>query len=82
VRNLSFAYPGGERQVLDDISFAIEPGQMVALVGRSGSGKTTLANLIPRFYHHADGQILIDGIDVEQYACATCAAMSPWSRSR
>jgi subfamily B ATP-binding cassette protein MsbA len=40
---------------------------MVALVGRSGSGKTTLANLIPRFYHHAEGQILIDGIDVEQY---------------
>jgi subfamily B ATP-binding cassette protein MsbA len=41
---------------------------MVALVGRSGSGKSTLANLIPRFYHHAEGQILIDGIDVEDYA--------------
>jgi subfamily B ATP-binding cassette protein MsbA len=68
VRKLSFRYPGSERQVLDDISFGIEPGQMVALVGRSGSGKTTLANLIPRFYHHAEGQILIDGIDVEQYA--------------
>jgi subfamily B ATP-binding cassette protein MsbA len=40
---------------------------MVALVGRSGSGKSTLANLIPRFYHHTDGQILIDGIDVELY---------------
>ena len=67
VRMLSFRYPGSERKVLDDVSFAIEPGQMVALVGRSGSGKTTLANLIPRFYHHAEGQILIDGIDVEQY---------------
>jgi subfamily B ATP-binding cassette protein MsbA len=67
VRNLSFSYPDSGRQVLDDVSFAIEPGQMVALVGRSGSGKTTLANLIPRFYHHAEGQILIDGIDVEQY---------------
>jgi subfamily B ATP-binding cassette protein MsbA len=43
VRNLSFSYPDSGRQVLDDVSFAIEPGQMVALVGRSGSGKTTLA---------------------------------------
>jgi subfamily B ATP-binding cassette protein MsbA len=68
VRNLSFTYPDSQRQVLDDVSFGIDPGQMVALVGRSGSGKTTLANLIPRFYHHAEGQILIDGIDVEQYA--------------
>ena len=67
VRDLSFAYPGGERNVLDGIGFAIEPGRMVALVGRSGSGKTTLANLIPRFYHHAQGQILIDGVDVEDY---------------
>jgi subfamily B ATP-binding cassette protein MsbA len=67
VRNLSFTYPGTERQVLDDISFCAEPGQMVALVGRSGSGKSTLANLIPRFYHHDKGEILIDGVEVEQY---------------
>ena len=67
VSNLSFAYPGGERNVLDGISFVVEPGQMVALVGRSGSGKSTLANLIPRFYHHVAGQILIDGVDVEDY---------------
>ncbi|MDD0968064.1 MULTISPECIES: lipid A export permease/ATP-binding protein MsbA [Pseudomonas] len=67
VRNLSFTYPGTERQVLDDISFSVEPGQMVALVGRSGSGKSTLANLIPRFYHHNKGEILIDGVEVEQY---------------
>ncbi len=67
VRDLSFRYPGGERPVLDGVSFVIEPGQMVALVGRSGSGKSTLANLIPRFYHHGAGQILIDGTDVEQY---------------
>jgi ATP-binding cassette, subfamily B, bacterial MsbA len=67
VRDLSFSYPGSERQVLDGVSFSIEPGQMVALVGRSGSGKTTLANLIPRLYHHAAGQILVDGVDVEDY---------------
>ena len=67
MRNLSFRYPGTEQKVLDDISFTIEPGQMIALVGRSGSGKSTLASLIPRFYHHPQGQILIDGIDVEEY---------------
>ncbi|MBC2654786.1 lipid A export permease/ATP-binding protein MsbA [Pseudomonas sp. MSSRFD41] len=67
VRNLSFTYPGTERQVLDDISFSVEPGKMVALVGRSGSGKSTLANLIPRFYHHDKGQILLDGTEVEEY---------------
>lgn len=67
VRNLSFSYDGSDTQVLDGISFSIEPGQMVALVGRSGSGKSTLASLIPRFYHHQQGQILIDGADVEDY---------------
>jgi subfamily B ATP-binding cassette protein MsbA len=67
VRDLSFRYPGSERTVLDGVSFTVEPGQMVALVGRSGSGKSTLANLIPRFYHHDQGQILIDGVDVEAY---------------
>lgn len=67
VRNLSFQYEGSEKPVLDDISFVAEPGQMVALVGRSGSGKSTLANLIPRFYHHDQGQILLDDLDVEYY---------------
>lgn len=67
VRNLSFTYPDTERQVLDNITFSVEPGQMVALVGRSGSGKSTLANLIPRFYHHDKGEILIDGVEIEQY---------------
>lgn len=67
VRNLSFTYPETDRRVLDDISFTVEPGQMVALVGRSGSGKSTLASLIPRFYHHDQGEILIDGIEVEDF---------------
>ncbi|WFC60929.1 lipid A export permease/ATP-binding protein MsbA [Pseudomonas sp. REST10] len=67
VRDLSFSYPGTEKPVLENISFVAEPGQMVALVGRSGSGKSTLANLIPRFYHHEQGQILLDGLDVEDY---------------
>ncbi|WP_339408810.1 lipid A export permease/ATP-binding protein MsbA [Pseudomonas sp. EA_35y_Pfl2_R5] len=67
VRELSFTYPGTEKPVLDNISFSAEPGQMIALVGRSGSGKSTLAGLIPRFYHHEQGQILLDGVDVERY---------------
>jgi subfamily B ATP-binding cassette protein MsbA len=68
VRDLTFQYPGAEKAVLNNISFVVEPGQMVALVGRSGSGKSTLASLIPRFYHHEHGQILLDDLDVEQYA--------------
>jgi len=67
VRNLSFSYPGAEKPVLHDISFVIEPGQMVALVGRSGSGKSTLASLVPRFYQHEQGEILLDGVDVKSY---------------
>lgn len=67
VSNLSFTYPGTDKRILDDISFTVEPGQMVALVGRSGSGKSTLANLIPRFYQHEQGHIQIDGLDVEAY---------------
>ncbi len=68
VRKLSFTYPGTDKQVLDDISFEARTGQMVAIVGRSGSGKTTLVNLIPRFYHHGIGEILLDGADVEDYS--------------
>ncbi len=64
VRNLEFTYPGSDKQVLQDISFVVEPGQMVALVGRSGSGKSTLANLIPRFYQYQQGQIFLDGMEL------------------
>ena len=67
VRSLSFGYACSQKRVLDDVSFTVEPGQMVAFVGRSGSGKSTLASLIPRFYQHQEGQILIDGVEVEQY---------------
>jgi len=67
VRQLNFTYPGTDRHVLKDISFTAEPGQMVALVGRSGSGKSTLASLIPRFYHHESGEILLDGVEIEDY---------------
>jgi ABC-type multidrug transport system fused ATPase/permease subunit len=55
-------HPG--RAVLEDVSFKVEPGHTIALVGATGSGKTTVANLIPRFYDVSAGHVLIDGIDV------------------
>ncbi len=67
VKNLSFTYPGTDTPVLDDISFVVEAGQMVALVGRSGSGKSTLASLVPRFYQHAQGEILLDDTPIEDF---------------
>lgn len=67
IRDLSFTYPNTDKPVLQDISFTAGKGQMVALVGRSGSGKSTLANLIPRFYEHQQGQILLDGVEVKDF---------------
>lgn len=67
IRDLSFTYPSAEKPVLEDVQLTIEPGQMVALVGRSGSGKSTLASLIPRFYQHTQGQVLLDGVEISEY---------------
>ena len=66
--HVSFRYPDTKVDVLKDISFEILPGQTVAIVGTTGSGKTTLTKLISRLYNVSDGQILIDGIDVKNYA--------------
>ncbi|MEW6491483.1 MAG: ABC transporter ATP-binding protein [Cyanobacteriota bacterium] len=60
---VSFAYNSDE-PVLQNLSFLVLPGEMIALVGPSGAGKTTLVNLIPRFYDPQTGQILIDGVDI------------------
>ncbi len=67
VRDLCFTYPNSDTPVLQNISFTAKKGQMIALVGRSGSGKSTLANLIPRFYEHQQGQILLDGVEVKEF---------------
>jgi subfamily B ATP-binding cassette protein MsbA len=69
-RNLSFHYLGANAPALIDISFKAEPGQTIALVGASGGGKSTLANLISRFYTHDTGEILIDGVEINDYQLA------------
>jgi ATP-binding cassette subfamily B protein len=64
---VNFTYEGEEEQVLHDISFAVDPGQVVALLGGTGSGKTSLVNLLPRFYEYTDGRILLDDIELKAY---------------
>ena len=65
--NVSFSYETG-RQILNDINLSINKNETVAIVGKSGSGKSTIANLIPRFYNHSSGEILIDGISVNDFS--------------
>ena len=62
--NVTFKYPGGGDPVLSEVSFTVEPGQCVALLGATGSGKTTIINLLPRFYDPSSGSITIDGLDL------------------
>ena len=63
-KDLSFRYPDGEFDALEHVSFTIEPGESVGIVGKTGCGKTTLVNLILRIYNVADGTLFIDGKDV------------------
>ena len=62
--DVSFRYPGDEREVLHDVSFCAEPGQTVAILGTTGSGKSTLVNLLPRFYDVSGGSVRLDDYDV------------------
>ena len=66
--NVSFQYEDGSSEVLKDVSFCIQPGQAVALLGSTGSGKTTLVNLLPRFHEYTDGRILLDGTELKDYS--------------
>lgn len=63
-QNVSFKYDSAV--VLDDVSFTVEPGETVAIMGSTGAGKTTIINLIPRFYDVTSGRVLVDGIDVRE----------------
>ncbi len=65
--HLDFAYQG-ENLSLYDISFEVEPGQVVALLGSTGSGKTSLVNLLPRFYDYTGGTIKLDGVELKRYS--------------
>jgi ATP-binding cassette subfamily B protein len=65
--NVSFQYIDGNSDVLKGISFAVQPGQSVALLGSTGSGKTTLVNLLPRFHEYTDGHILLDNEELKKY---------------
>ncbi|MBR2998537.1 ABC transporter ATP-binding protein [Candidatus Saccharibacteria bacterium] len=67
-RDVDFAYPGAAEKVLDNISFRAEAGQTTAFIGSTGSGKSTLINLVPRFYEASAGEILVNGLAVEDYA--------------
>ncbi|MFQ2664350.1 lipid A ABC transporter ATP-binding protein/permease MsbA [Aeromonas caviae] len=66
-RNVTFTYPTKETPALRNISFKVEAGKSVALVGRSGSGKSTIASLLTRFYDIDEGEILLDGVNIREY---------------
>jgi len=67
-RNVSFSYPGTSRSTLSNITFTIEPGETIALVGKNGAGKTTLVKLLARFYDPEKGAIFFDGIDTKEWS--------------
>ncbi len=67
-RNVTFAYPGAPRLLLDRLNFRLEPGERVALIGENGQGKTTIVKLITRLYDPTGGRILLDGVDLRDYS--------------
>ena len=67
-RDVSFHYPGAEKNVLEHISFTAQKGQTVAFIGATGSGKTTLVGLAARFYDATEGEVLVDGVNVKDYS--------------
>jgi len=66
--DVSFMYSDGETDVLRNVSFKVQPGQAIALLGSTGSGKTSLINLLPRFHEYTGGHILLDGIELKDYS--------------
>jgi len=74
--DVSFAYEGGQRPVLSDISFTADKGDVLAIVGASGAGKTTLVDLIPRFYEPTAGRIVLDGVDTREITLESLRALT------
>ena len=66
--NVTFQYPGAEEPAVTGVSFIAHPGEVTAIIGGTGSGKSTVAGLIPRFYDVGQGRVLVDGIDVREWA--------------
>ena len=66
-KNVSFKYPDADEYVLENISFKVDKGQTLAIIGSTGSGKSTIVNLIMRFYDVTSGEILIDGVNIKDY---------------
>lgn len=66
-KHVYFKYPNAEEYVLEDISFKVNKGDVVAFIGSTGSGKSTLINLVPRFYDVTSGEVLVDGVNVKDY---------------
>ena len=64
---VTFAYPGNQRKVLEQLDFRIEPGERIALIGENGQGKTTIVKLLTRLYDPTAGRILLDGVDLRDY---------------
>jgi ABC-type multidrug transport system fused ATPase/permease subunit len=75
VEHVLFRHAGGERDVLRDVSFAVKPGEVIAVVGRNGAGKSTLMDLLLRFYDPTSGRILADGVDLREWN------LEDWRRS-
>ncbi|MGF7151578.1 ABC-type multidrug transport system fused ATPase/permease subunit [Sphingomonas zeicaulis] len=73
-RHVGFHYPGKATPALHDVSFRVEPGQMLALVGQSGSGKSTIIKLLMRFYDPQEGAVLINGTDLRRFRQASLRA--------
>lgn len=69
-KNVSFGYDGAERNVINNVSFTANPGEVTAIIGGTGCGKTTLINLISRFYDVSSGEILVDGTNIKDMALA------------
>ncbi len=67
-QNVSFRYPGSSRLVLNKLNFHLHPGERVALIGENGEGKTTIVKLLTRLYDPAEGQVLLDGVDLREYS--------------
>ncbi|MBQ4353743.1 MAG: ABC transporter ATP-binding protein [Clostridia bacterium] len=68
LRNVSFAYPGTDRKVINNVNLTLEPGDTCVLVGLNGAGKTTLIKLLTRLYDPTEGEILLDGHNIKEYA--------------